>query len=487
MGINVAELVREQARLRPASPAIITHDRVITYGQLSVAVGVVARHLRQQGVTPGQVVGVSMGQNLLHVITMLALAQAGAVSLPLHIAVPLERRALAARRFGAACIVSGRDEMALPGLPFISLAGLSFDARSVMPEAEMHEVDADTPFRIAISSGTSGDPKGMVLTHGIMGFRNRRTEPGLTQHSRSIPMDLNFFAGFVAAIRALGLGAGLVLPRSMNPDHLLHAIVSHSATHITLSPAQAHDLVDRLAIEGIHCPGLVCLRVVGGPLALQLLSALRRTVTPNVYVGYGSTESGLLAFATPDVLERQPASVGQVQSWAQIEIIDNKDRPLPTGETGLLRIRSEDQVSGYCRDEELNRKYFRDGWFYSGDLGRFDDEGLLYIDGRADDQLNIGGFKVNPEDIDAALAAHPNVVEAGAFVLAREEGAELLAVAVVLREGNSLDDIRRYALAQLGPLTPSAYFIVPSLPRTVTGKLRRAELSTQFISHGQSL
>ena len=291
MGLNVAKPVLERARLRPASPAIITHDQVITYGRLGVAIGVVARHLRQAGVVPGQVVGVSMGQNPLHIITMLALAQVGAISLPLHIAVPAQRRGLAAQRFEASCVVSGRDDMALQGLPFISLGSVSFDGSSIPPDAEIHSVEADTPFRIAISSGTSGDPKGMMITHGLLASRNRRSEPGFTLQSRVMPMDLSFAVGFCVAIRTLASGACVVLPRSMTSDDILHAIVSHHATHLSLSPAQAHGIVDQFAIDGVHCPSLVCLRIGGGPLTIELLEKVRRTLSPNVYVMYGSSES----------------------------------------------------------------------------------------------------------------------------------------------------------------------------------------------------
>jgi len=144
---NVAGIVYEQARLRPASPAIIGPDQIITYGHLCTAVGVVARHLRQHGVSPGQVVGLSMGQNALHIVAMLAIAQAGATSLPLHLAVPRERRALAARRFGAACIVSGRDDMALDGLAFVSLATLSFDGMSTPADTDVYPVAGDVLLR----------------------------------------------------------------------------------------------------------------------------------------------------------------------------------------------------------------------------------------------------------------------------------------------------------------------------------------------------
>ena len=480
MGLNVAELTSEQARLRSASPAVITHDTLITYGQLSVAVGIVARHLRQHGVAPGQVVGVSMGQNALHVITLLALAQVGAVSLPLHLAVPAERRALAASRFGASCVVSGRDDMALAGLQFISLAGLSFDGLSMTPDTETYPAHGDTPLRIAISSGTSGNPKGMVLTHGLMKLRIDRPDPEYSSLSRTLPMDLNFIVGFRPAFSALAKGGALVMPRSILAEQLLQAIVSHAVTHIYLSPAQAHSVVDLLAAGSVHCPSLVCLRIGGGPLGATLLDEVRERITPNVYVSYGSTESGLLTYATPEILDRHPGSVGRVCPWAEIQVVDENDHPVPTETVGVVRIRSGHQVSGYYLDEVRSQRHFRDGWFYPGDLGGFDEEGLLYIEGRVDEQLNVGGLKMNPEEIEAIISAHSDVAEAGAFVLAGAEGNELLAVAVVLRPDAQLGKIEVHIRAQLGPLAPARYFVVTSLPRTLTGKLRRTDLAAQF-------
>ena len=421
-----------------------------------------------------------MGQNPLHVISLLALAQIGAISLPLHIAVPLERRALAATRFGASCVISGRDDMALTGLPFILLAGLSFDGSAITPDTRIYEASADTPFRIALSSGTSGNPKGMIVTHGSMMLRINSPDPYYSSLSRTLPMDLNFMLGFRPAFSTLAKGAALVMPQSTVPEQLLQSIVRHGVTHIYLSPAQAHGIVDLLAAGSVHCPSLICLRIGGGPISAALLHEVREKITPNVYVGYGSTESGLLTHATPEILDRQPGSVGRVCPWAQIQVVDENDHPVPAETIGVVRIRSRHQVSGYFRDEERTQRCFRNDWFYPGDLGGFDEEGLLYIEGRADEQLNIGGFKVNPEEIEAILSRHAEVVEAGVFVLSGTEGNEQLAAAVVLRAGSQISEVEAHVRAQLGPVVPARYFVVTSLPRTLTGKLRRAELSAQL-------
>jgi acyl-coenzyme A synthetase/AMP-(fatty) acid ligase len=476
MNANIVERVYEHARARPAAPAIVTADGVLTYGQLQNAVLAVARHLRQQGICAGQLVGVSFGHNPLHLIAILALAHVGAVSLPLHIAISPERRALAARRFGAVAVVSGRDDMALPGLPFISLAHLAFDQSA--PREEPFVATVDAPFRLAISSGTSSDPKGMVLTHGMMGLRMvEQVDPGFSLHSRVVPMDLNFIIGFKPAMGALCGGATIVLPRSAAAKHLAEVLVSHVVTHILLSPAQAQGLCDALPVQDVHCPHLVCFRVTGGPMGRGLLQELRQKVTPHVYCIYGSTESGTISIASPEVLDRHPESAGHLYPWVQIEVVDENDAPVGVGSVGNLRVRSRHQVSAYVHDVLRNQQCFRDGWFYSGDRGRLDAHGHLFLVGRADEQLNIGGYKINPQDIEETVCLYSGATEAGAFSLSDSQGHESLAVALKMDASDWPEDFVDKVRNELGPLAPARYFSVKALPRTLTGKLRRSELS----------
>jgi len=479
MNANIASLVYEQALLRPSNVAIITQQQTITYAQLSRLVSILARHLRNQGIEPGQVVGVSMAQSLLHLMTLLALAQVGAVSLPLHQAVPMERRLLAAKRFGASCVVSGRSEFALDGLDFIGLDKVSFEA-GVQAGDFIQPVTEDTPMRIAISSGTSGDPKGMVLTHGLVALRNQTTEAGATSSSRVITMDINFIVGFRPAMSALARGAALVFPTSLGPDDLLDSMVKHQVTHAYFSPFQVREIADRAVMNSIACPDLVCLRVGGGHIREELLHSITTRLSQNVYASYGSTESGMVTYATPDMLMTYPNTVGKVCEWASVEVVDNENNLLPYGTTGQLRVRSTHQVNGYFRDEERSRRYFRNGWFYPGDLGHFDAEGLLYIDGRIDEQFNLGGMIIKPEDIEATLAAHPAVIDAGAFIAMEGGGYEIPAVALVLNDVTKMDEIQAYAREKLGPLAPVRYFTQSALPRTETGKLKRNELADLF-------
>lgn len=480
MNWNTTAAILEHAGPHPGSPAILYRDQTISYDRLRFLVAVMARHLRQAGVQPGQVAGVSMQHHPLQVVCLLALSQVGAVLLPLHMAVPTERRSLAARRFGAAWVISGREEMRLPGLPFISLAQMNFDGRAIPPDFEVFPTQADSPFRIALSSGTSGDPKGVLLTHGMRARRSRHLAEGIVRDDRVMTMDLNFAIGYAPTMAALEAGACVVLPHSFQPADLFRTLVDQQVTRVALSPAQAQAIVDSQPAGTPQCPGLSEFRIVGGRMSPRLLEAVRCRLTPNVHTGYGATELGSVAIATPEMLRAHPDTVGHVRPWVELEIVDESDRPLPRGETGFIRTRSEDQVAGYHLDAERSARQFRDGWFYSGDLGRLDSDGLLYIEGRNDEQMNIGGLKLNPEDVESVLSAHEAVLEACAFPLPGESGEETFAVALVMADAARLPAVQAHARAQLGPLSPKRFFIVESLPRTITGKLRRGELAARF-------
>jgi acyl-coenzyme A synthetase/AMP-(fatty) acid ligase len=474
---NIASMVYEQALLRPSSIAIITNQHQMTYLQVSRLVSILARHFRLRGVAPEEVVGVSMAQNPLHLLTILALAQVGAISLPLHQAIPVERRLLAARRFGAHSVVSGLNEFALEGLSFIGLDSVNFESGSPGDEF-IQPVTKDAPMRIAISSGTSGDPKGMILTHGIVALRNQTVEAGATSLSRVIPMDINFIVGFRPAISTLARGGALIFPPTLAPEDVMQSMIQHRVTHVYFSPYQARDIADRIKTSSVVCPDLACLRIGGGHISKDLLHTVTKKLSGNVYASYGSTESGMVTYATPEMLADHPDTVGKVCRWAKIEVVDAEDNLLLSGTKGLIRIRSEHQVKGYYLDEERSNRFFHDEWFYPGDIGHFDTEGLLYIDGRMDEQINLGGMMIYPEDIENTLILHPAVDDAGFFVMMERDNYEVPAVALVLNDLTQMKEVQLYAHSKLGPLAPIRYVSVLTLPRTVTGKLIRRELTT---------
>ena len=321
---NITEVIEAQAQQHPTALAIIVPDRVFSYRELVRAVQAIGRRLLDGGVKPGQVVGVSMAQTALHLLTLLAIARIGAVSVPAHPALPRDRRLLAAQRFGASVIVSGRTEMQLDGLPFISLADLDLKA-SVQPLPAAQTRAAD-PCWISLSSGTSGDPKGVLRSHGYMLDRVDKSTYERTPHSRLMPMDLNFGVGFGQAMRMLVAGGAVVLSPDSQPASFVHMVRAHAVTHWLLSPAWAEDILPLLEDDDIHFPSLVHLLIIGAPPGTRLLDAMFRKFTPNVFLSYGTSEVGPVAVATPEILKNVPSSAGTIVPWVQAEIVDARNR-----------------------------------------------------------------------------------------------------------------------------------------------------------------
>lgn len=472
---NITEVIEHRARRQPAAPALILPDRVLGFRDLITAVHVVALKLLANGVYTGQVVGVSMGQTSLHLVTLLAIARIGAIGVPLHAALSPERRLLAARRFGVVAVTSGREDMRLDGLPFIQLGAVDLSRR--VPPLPGTQTQAGDPCWISLSSGTTGDPKGVLRTHGYMLDRVAKETDARDSNSRLLPLDLNFAVGFGQAVRMLVRGGAVVLSPERSPANVAYMVRSHAVTHWLLSPAMAEDILALLDEDDIHFPSVASLRILGGAPNPRLLDALFRKFTPHVYVDYGTSEVGPVAVATPEMLRRAPDCAGRVVPWVKVEIVDDEDRPVPAGQSGRLRMQVEQMFTGYHLDPSLTVERIRDGWYYPHDRARIDADGLLYIEGRQDDVFNVSGNKVYFRDVESVLETHPAVREAAAFVLPQQTGRDLLAVAVIASTRVPANELLAWAVQKLGPIGPERLFFVEEFARTQTGKVLRDQLS----------
>lgn len=477
---NIAEAVELQAGRTPAATALIALDRVWTYRELIVAVHAIARKLLDSGVRPGQTVGVSMKQTPLHLMTLLAIARIGAISVPVHVAIPSSQRLAIVRRYGVCAIVSGRVEFQLDGVPFIDLSTVHLAAAGRLLPIDGR--GPDTPFRIVFSSGTTGEPKAIMYSHRYMLERTRSTIQTcvVNSDSRLLPMDLNFTVGFIYAIGVLLKGGAVVLGRTGASDEMLHQVRAHAVTHWLLSPAIAEQVARSLVDDYIHFPTLTHLRIVGGKPSRRLLDVLFSRFTPDVFEHYGSTEAAVIAVATPELLRSSPESAGRIVASATAQVVDKDDRPVPAGHIGCLRLKTPHMVDGYYGNPEITARRFRDGWYYTGDLARIDIDGLLYLAGREDDVVNIGGGKFDVRDIEQVLESHPMVREAAAFALPLPNGGAALAAVAAASGQLPVDSLHAWARERLGPHCPVRLFVVDDLPRTATGKKQREQIAAMF-------
>jgi fatty-acyl-CoA synthase/O-succinylbenzoic acid--CoA ligase len=480
--MNLIQAVNRAAALNPAAPAFVFNGQVTSYQKFLGTLRLVSAALYERGVRPGDVVGLFMGYDPLHCIAILALARLGAVSVPLHPAWPQPRRISIVAKYRIGAVVSFKGDHGIAGVKNILLDGVISGAAEATTDCTDYAPDPTTPCRISLSSGTTGEPKGEVLTHGYLLDRIGKTLYSCDRNSRIMPFDLNHPMGMTLAIGALTTGSTLVFAKSYRTQEMMEAINLYAVSHAFLPPATAASMASMQAEGGIAFPGLAHLRLVGGAPSAALLDDIRNKLTPNVFVSYGLTELGPIAVATPEILAAWPRSVGKVMPWVQIEILDEAGQLLPPDASGEIRLRVDGIPTEYYGDEAATAQKFRDGWFYTGDIGRLSGDGLLFIDGRKDDVINLGGPKVNLAWVEEMLATHPHVAEAATFAVSDASGAASLAAAILPRIPEiNIEEVARFAKQQIGAASPTQFIVMREFPRNPSGKVVRNEVAAKAL------
>ncbi len=476
--MNLIEAVGKAVAAHPNALAFIYRDKPSSYRDCYSMLCKIAKALHERGVKPGDIVGISLGYDPLHCITVLALARLGAISIPVAPNLTVQKKRNIVERFGVGAVVSFNDDIGIDGIDQIKLVGLSLDQKQASLDFIDYVPDAATPYRMSLTSGKTGEPKGELLTHGYQLDRIAKTLHDCGRESRVMPFTLNHPLGLTIALGVLNAGGTLVFPDAYTAPDVARAMAFHVVSHVFVSPVMARELGGLHKGQGIAYPLLRHLRIVGGAPAESLLAEIREKLTPNVFVSYGLTELGPVAMATPEILREYPLSSGRILPWVRLEIVDEAGVALPQHAIGEVRVQIDGIPTAYHGDEEATRKKFRDGWFYTGDLGRIGQDGLLFIEGRSDDVINLGGPKVNLTWVEQVLGRHPDIVEAVAFALDDAEGRPYMAAALIVRS-NDIDiaDIGAYGREHVGWAHPKSFFLLSRFPRNPSGKVLRAEVT----------
>jgi len=234
---------------------------------------------------------------------------------------------------------------------------------------------------------------------------------------------------------------------------------------------------------------LRCLAITGGKVHPSVLEDLKKKITPNIYRTYASTDSGQMAISKPGDMESKPNAAGRPVWCVELRIVDGNNNPLPVNEVGEIVCQSPLASHGYYKNPEATNASFRDGWFYTGDLGYFDEEGYLFVVGRKKDMVKSGGISIYPLEIESVLYGHPEVLEAAVIGVADAEWGEAVKAVIVLKSGSNIrgEDLLQFCRERLAPYkVPKSIDIVSSLPHTEIGKVAkeklRAEVLTQRIA-----
>lgn len=479
--MNLLDRVREGLFRNPSAPAAIHQDKVITAGAFYSLFCEVTRRLHSMKVVEGDVVGVTMDHSPLHCAVLLALARLGAVSLPLHPNLPLSGRAELSKKFAVSKIIGPEKAGDVEGIPSIRLG--AFDLRSANDDLDeiTFTPDESTPARIALTSGTTGMPSGILYTHGYWIERIENTVDAVDSSSRVIPGDLHLTLGNLFAFAALMNGGVMVFQRTLNLQDFLASINLHAVTHAMMPPAVVSQIIPHLPREGTLFPTLKHLRIVGGDLPASMSKTLLSRFSPNIYYPYGISEIGAISMADPELLATRSGCAGVARPGVCIEVVGETGQPVIAGASGEIRVSRPGMPQGYYQDPEKTAQKFRDGWFYTGDIGHLDADGALFIEGRIDDRINVGGKKFNPVNIESLLCKHPQVKDAAVFPFEMESGAKVIAAAIVSERADIEAELPDFCkTAGMGELTPQRFMLINELPRNPSGKLVRTALSGLF-------
>lgn len=474
---TITAMIHAAAERNPAAVAVIHQGKIINYQQLLLLLGAAAKFLHEQGIKPGDVVGLTMDRTPLHLIVMLALGQLGACSIPLSLSLTAVMRTRLAAKYGLRAIVTDRAEAAVTNVPTVLVERIDVGQGSTPWTLDGYKPKPETPFRVNLTSGTTGEPKGILFSHEFLIQRIDKALEGFSGDERLIVPDLHIGVGSVLSLGVLSRGGAVIFTGSNHLRDTISAVQLHAATRLILSPWAARQLLALLPSKGLVFPLLRELRLVGAAPGERLLRELLQRVTPHIQSRYAMTELGILTATTPESLLANPACAGYLRPGVKAEAVESNDRPLPRGTRGQLRFAIPSMPEGYFCDETISREKFRGGWFYSGDIGHINAESQLFIEGRVDDLLNVGGHKILPQNIEEVLTAHEEVNEAVAFLIKGPDGENILVAAVIPHSTRIASDLQAYCRKKLGLYTPEKFFIMREFPRTASGKIIRSEIS----------
>ncbi|MFV2096079.1 MULTISPECIES: class I adenylate-forming enzyme family protein [unclassified Micromonospora] len=503
MQLNMAAGIREFGRATPRRVAVVDGDREVTFGALHQRSSQLASATLDRGLAPGERIAVLSNNRYEYFEISAAMAKAGIPTVPLNPRNNVTDNAYILAHSAVQGIILADDladrvDGLLDGLRLV----LSFDGgvgehygrfldggRAVDPQVPVDELD---PFCVTYTSGTTGRPKGVLLTHRgrVLTAFGVGLDYGLGPNRSTIAVAPMYHgAGFEFAYAAPMLGGSCTVLPTWDPERLLDLMVSSRAETVFLVPTHAQH-IRRFCPEPVARYDLSALKTLYFNAA-ALPVALKEWVIeafPGVEVHelYGSTECSIVTNLRPEFALDRAGSVGHPWFWNEVRLVDEDGAQVGPGEPGELYARSPLLLTGYLNDEEATRAgYDADGFFSVGDIAVRDEEGFISIVDRKKDMIIAGGVNIFPREIEEVIARHGPVDEVAVVGVPDEVYGERIAAFVVSRYGQQIDvsaldgyvreHVARYKV-------PREWHLVDQLPRNPSGKILKRTIRDEYVS-----
>ncbi|MHA2055034.1 MAG: class I adenylate-forming enzyme family protein [Candidatus Hodarchaeales archaeon] len=506
----VNEFLENSAQNFPSQQAIYFNNNWLTYSEIEMKANKLANCLKDQGVKQGDRIALLSENSFTNVIVYYGILKCGGITVELNTEITMEDIKYLVNDCQAKGIILQKKylnsvqkmDSEIPSINFIICDDIDNnkqdDSKSI-PTMETIFQEYDAHFEkprvidvdiasIIYTSGSTGKPKGVVLTHlNIISNTKSIVEYLKLQSSDRIMVILPFFYVYGKSLLNTHIFAGgsiVIDNRFTFPNAVLKTMAETKCTGIAGVPSTFSILLNKSVIQKMKFPHLRYVTQAGGAMAPSIQKMVASVFRPaKLYIMYGATEaSARLSYLDPEILSKKWGSIGKAIPNVDLFVADEAGNPLHNGEVGEIVARGSNIMQGYWNDEEETRAVLRNGSYFTGDLGKTDEDGFLFVVGRKKDMIKVGANRISPKSIEEKLLENPHVHEIAVIGVEDEVLGEAIKAFIVCNNSVnqiSVEQIFDYCKKELPPFKVPKYIeFVGSLPKNSSGKVLKQKLKT---------
>lgn len=496
--MDTVKLLIHNAKISPDKPALIFKDNAVSFSQLKDNVFKLAEALKKKGVKRQDKAAIYLPNCLEYIYSYLALFSLGATVVPLDFMFKNEELISCLSHSETKFLITARKpDVSLEEIKkqvksleniiilgkdsgeFISFEEIMHNSESIAPQNHFSETDDAL---IMYTSGTSGNPKGVLLTYKHLSGSPEAMKYFVDLTEKDIKLSslpLSHSGGLIYIQNCISFNITLVLMERFSPLEFLKNIERYLVTCFHIVPSMYYAILQLKEFESYDLSSLRWMVVFGAPSSPDVLARFNQ-YCPNTHLlnGWGLTET-----CPPNTVitlgSKNIASVGKPAPWIEIKIVSTEGEPVAPGEIGEIAIKSWVVMKSYYKDPQETNRVIKNGWFYTGDLGRFDEERFLYIAGRKKEMIKVSGQLVYAPEVEAALHKHQDILEAAVIGVPDKLRGEIVKAFIVKNKNSGLceSDLRVFCQEHLAHFkVPHKIEFVGSLPKNRAGKVDKEAL-----------
>ena len=513
--MNTSEFLMISGAIVPDRAAMLFDNEQVTFTEFQERVNSLANALADRGVGAGNRVALMQVNTPQCIEVYFAAAQLDAIYVPINfrakseeleqmLAIAKPKVLFVGERYLSLVSTEGEatpeQVVVLDGnAPGGTISYQEFLEGALPDQLHFPEGDDDDTTVIMFTAGTTGVPKGVMLSHeSFSGYLLATVNPADpdSEETNLLTVPLYHIAGLQAALAAVYGGRTLAIMRQFDPEEWMDLVQRHRANRAMLVPTMLKHLMDHPSFEEYDLSSLDVITYGAAPMPMEVIrNAIGKFPKARFINAFGQTETASTITMLPPedhVLEGGPeeierklrrlTSIGRPLEDVEVKIVDEDGNDVALGEVGEIVARGSRMMRGYWQQEAATREAIRYGWIYTGDLGYQDEDEYIYLSGRAKDFIKRGGEMVSPEEVEQVLRSHPNVEDAAIIGIPDVEWGEEVCAVVVKGSGDVAEgELIQYCTQHLASFKrPRSVVFVDELPRNVMGKVLKRDLREQF-------